>query len=419
MYIQDVHLTNVRGFQSLHFSLERSSNEYAGWTVFVGGNGSGKSTLLKAIAMAQLPSGISGMLTPSFHEWLREDCGEAIISMHILRVADDDFSLETGSKASLTDSKRERLGFRVHQNPAISPTWGGTFDFWQESWFACGYGPFRRVSGAAQDVQKVMSAPVAERFVTMFQDSASLAEADIWLRQLNYKKLEGRPQAAETLSVVMDVLRDEFLPNQITVDRVDSEGLWLRDRNGAHLSWHDMSDGYRSALAMLADILRHMINFYGIDGLVARNDQGHLYITRSGVILIDEVDAHLHPSWQRQIGFWLKKRFPKVQFLVTSHSPLVCQAADPNGLFWLPDPGSDETPRALTPDEYQTIISSRPDTILRSPAFGLSNTRSDPVAEKRIRYAELKTRQRRLNNLSPEESTELAALAPFINLDED
>ena len=52
-------------------------------------------------------------------------------------------------------------------------------------------------------------------------------------------------------------------------------------------------------------------------------------VTHRGVVLIDEVDVHLHVSWQRSIGFWLKKHFPNVQFIVTTHSPFVCQAADP------------------------------------------------------------------------------------------
>jgi hypothetical protein len=54
-----------------------------------------------------------------------------------------------------------------------------------------------------------------------------------------------------------------------------------------------------------------------------------------GVVLIDEVDAHLHPRWQREIGFRLCKAFPEIQFIVTSHSPFVAQAASENGLFVL------------------------------------------------------------------------------------
>ena len=60
------------------------------------------------------------------------------------------------------------------------------------------------------------------------------------------------------------------MPNQITVDRVDSDGLWLKDRNGVQLAWGEMSDGYRAAAALLADIVRHLIGTYGIEGLTEK-----------------------------------------------------------------------------------------------------------------------------------------------------
>ena len=58
-----------------------------------------------------------------------------------------------------------------------------------------------------------------------------------------------------------------------------------------------MSDGYRAALALLADILRHLIAAYGLDGMARRGDDGKLFIVRSCVVMIDEIDAHLHPEW--------------------------------------------------------------------------------------------------------------------------
>ena len=184
------------------------------------------------------------------------------------------------------------------------------------------------------------------------------------------------------------------MPNQITVERVDSDGLWLKDRNGVQLSWGEMSDGYRAALALLADILRHLINAYGTDNLTERDASNKLVVKRSGVVLIDEIDAHLHPEWQRTIGFWLKQHFPYIQFLVTTHSPIICQAADENGLFVLPEPGSGNEPRALTPDEYRTVVTSRPDTILLTPAFGLQNTRSPRAVEGRAELAKLGAKKR-------------------------
>jgi len=106
--------------------------------------------------------------------------------------------------------------------------------------------------------------------------------------------------------------------------------------------------------------------------------------------LIDEIDAHLHPAWQREIGFWLKERSPRVQFIVATHSPIICQAADPKGLFRLPPLGSDELPFQLSDHDYKQIIKAKPDDILLSPAFGLEHTRSPRAVEARRRHAELK-----------------------------
>ena len=258
-----------------------------------------------------------------------------------------------------------------------------------------------------------------ERFATLFHESASLSEGDKWLRLLKYKQLEGNPSATSTLTAVITLFNDGFLPDYFTVDRVDSDGLWLKDRKGKTLSWSCMSDGYRSALALLTDILRHLVKHYGLDKLIDHDANGNPFIKPSGVVLIDEIDAHLHPEWQREIGFWLKKRFPNIQFIVTSHSPLICQAADPNGLFVLPEPGSDEPARALTAEEYQKVISSRPDTILRSAAFGLQNTRSPVAVEARSAFADLRTKQRAGGKLTQAEQVELERLRQYINPDEE
>ncbi len=419
MYIDKVRLTNIRGFRDLEFSFDRGNGTYAGWTVLTGDNGSGKSTVLKAIAAALVDDlSIVRALQPSLKGWIKSgsDAGEISLNLsdtprHAKLV---ELNIYTGKSSPQAEP---HIGLSIQKgeinlhNPSASN--------WRENWFLCGYGPFHRISGATSEASRLMAAPIIDRLITLFQETASLAETDQWLRQLNYKRLEGKAAEAQTLELVISLLNDEFLPNEIRVKRVDSDGLWLKDRNGVELSWGEMSDGYRTALALLADILRHLINHYGLDDLTARDTEGKLFITRSGVVLIDEIDAHLHPEWQREIGFWLKKRFPNIQFIVTSHSPLICQAADPNGLFVLPEPGSDEPARALTPEEYQEVISSRPDTILRSAAFGLQNTRSPVAVEARSAFADLRTKQRAGGKLTKTELAELERLRQYINPDEE
>ena len=253
----------------------------------------------------------------------------------------------------------------------------------------------------------------------MFQEAASLAEVDQWLRNLKHKALEQGASEGDQLSLVLQLLQDDLMPNEITVDRVDSDGLWLKDRNGVQLAWGEMSEGYRAAAALIADIVRHLIGTFGIEHLSERGTDGKLVIKRSGVVLIDEIDAHLHPEWQREIGFWLKRHFPNIQFLVTSHSPIICQAADPNGLFVLPEPGSDAQPRSLTKEDYEKVIASRPDTILLTPAFGLQNTRSPRAVEGRAEYARLQAKKRAGGKLTAKELEKAGQLKLFAAVSEE
>lgn len=431
MYISKVNLKNIRGFTDLQFDLTREDGTYAGWTVFTGDNGSGKSTLLKTIAVGLVGKDAARALQPSFLGWIRDGATNgAVIQLQVVRSEDDDFVVGSGklpadnfpAKLELRNGGREPaltavvpLGEQKRYSSPIRSIWSPN----ARGWFSCGYGPFRRVFGASPEAMRQMVASTSERFVTMFQEAASLAEVDQWLRNLKYKELENREAEREQLEMLLEILSDDLMPNQMTIDRVDSDGLWLMDRNGVQLAWGEMSDGYRIALALLADIIRHLITAYGVGGLTERGEDGRIRIKRSGVVLIDEVDAHLHPEWQREIGFWLKRHFPNIQFLVSTHSPIICQAADTNGLFVLPEPGSDLQPRALTKEEYEKVIASRPDTILLTSAFGLQNTRSPRAVEGRAEYARLQAKRRAGAKLTREEEVKLGQLELFAVVEEE
>lgn len=432
MYIRQIEIKNIRGFSNLKFPLERPGSTYAGWTVFTGDNGSGKSTLLKAIAIGLTGKDTARSLQPTFHRWIREGANEeeSSIQLEIVRCPDDDALAESGTaptmpfpaKLLLRNGEKETT---IHPaipkgKPANYQTPERTiWSFDARGWFSAGYGPFRRVFGASPEATRQMVAPATERFVTMFQEAASLAEVDQWMRNLKHKELEEKAAERAQLDLLLTILRDELMPNQLAVDRVDSDGLWLKDRNGVLLSWSDMSDGYRAALALLADIIRHLVSTYGLEGLAITGHDGKLCINRSGVVLVDEIDAHLHPEWQREIGFWLKRHFPKIQFLVTTHSPIICQAADENGLFVLPEPGSGDEPRPLSSEEYKKVIASRPDTILLSGAFNLQNTRSPRAVEARAELAKLGAKTRAGLKLSPEEQGTLMQLKLFSDVEEE
>ena len=436
MYIHKITLINIRGFRSLDFDLQRPDKTYAGWTVFTGDNGSGKSTLLKAIAMGLVGPDTRRPLQPSLHRWISASSTEKKASIQLqIKCTPDDADLDgqgrspanifpvtlelvNGGKQTEMHSPQSATGNQKKTSPERtiwSPNTTG--------WFSCGYGPFRRVFGASAEATEIMVERSTARYATMFLEAASLSPADRWLKDLDHKAAKDtHSRERDELNLLLELLKDELMPNGITIKRVDADGLWLADRNGVELSWGEMSDGYRAALALLADIIRHLSYAHednGLKSLLDRDAKGRLFVKSTGVVLIDEIDAHLHPEWQREIGFWLKRHFPNIQFLVTTHSPIICQAADPGGLFVLPEPGSGREPRRLSDAERDKIIASRPDTILLSPAFGLQSTRSPVAVEARSEYARLEGKKRSTGKLNLAEQTRFKQLELFVNTGED
>ncbi len=425
MYIRRVVLENLRAFHQLDFRFDRPGGKYAGWSVITGDNASGKTTLLKAIALALVGPDSARTLQPSFRGWIRSSCDEAVVAVEIVADAMDVFSKGRRYKQPFWSELRLQktngsevsleIG-RKYTGKGLGPKHGP----WAESpqgWFSTGYGPFRRLYGASPTAQRAMSGPGRiARFVTMFLEDATLGECELWLTDLNHKKLEGRPIETSVLDQVLKLLNDEFLRNGLRVDKVDSEGLWLADALNVVLPLADMSEGYRAALAMLVDILRHIVNVYGHEDLV-KESGGRWVVPHPGVVLIDEMDSHLHPEWQRSIGFWLKERFPNIQFIVTTHSPMICQAADEKGIFHLPAPGTGD-PFQLGPEDYWNIVRSTPDVIYVSPAFAMPYTRSPRTVNARKDYARLKAKQHS-GRLTSSEMRQKQQLKLFVNGEDD
>lgn len=112
--------------------------------------------------------------------------------------------------------------------------------------------------------------------------------------------------------------------NEIECEYVNEDGL----RMSIPLS--QMSDGYKSTISLIADIAYRM---------AVLNPQLGVYVIEktAGVILIDEVDLHLHPAWQHRILGDLQEIFPRVQFIVTTHAPAVISSAKSENLVILKD----------------------------------------------------------------------------------
>ena len=162
-------------------------------------------------------------------------------------------------------------------------------------------------------------------------------------------------------------------------------------------------------VALVLDILRQMSRFFG-EFHLEYAEEGYPYVPYSGVILLDEAEPHLHVSWQQSIGFWLKKHFPKIQFLVTTHSPFICQAADPRGLIRLRPAPEEPAAEHLSEEEYNRVVNDGADSAVITSLFGLETPYSAEADKRRERVSQLEAKKIQEIALLPEEEEELAQL---------
>ncbi|OCH42464.1 retron Ec78 anti-phage system effector ATPase PtuA [Aliivibrio fischeri] len=110
------------------------------------------------------------------------------------------------------------------------------------------------------------------------------------------------------------------------------------EKNGVQLSVLQLSQGEKTMLALVADIARR---------LTLLNPQSSTPLNGSGVVLIDEVDLHLHPSWQQKIIQKLESTFGNLQFIVTTHSPQVCHTVDSSAIWLLKNGKKQAAPKGI------------------------------------------------------------------------
>jgi hypothetical protein len=159
--------------------------------------------------------------------------------------------------------------------------------------------------------------------------------------------------------------------------------------NGQKVPTVNLSDGYRSVVALAGDLIWRLLQaFPDLEDPTQA----------PGVVLIDELDIHLHPSWQRQIAGWLQDTFPNLQFFVATHSPLIAAGGGDAAYTIRLEMVSGEI--QITPiDDLSTLDADR---ILRSPAFGLSSTYAPATQQKIDRYHLLRKRNGDLGSDKPE-----------------
>lgn len=144
-------------------------------------------------------------------------------------------------------------------------------------------------------------------------------------REVHQKRNAYRNEAQELQTVTEAI--EKFIPEykHLRVKRVPRAHM-LIDKGGVSFNLDQLSDGEKSLVALVGDIARR---------LAIGNPQRNNPLEGEGVILIDEIDLHLHPSWQRLVIPKLLEVFPNCQFFISTHSPQVISHAKPESVFLL------------------------------------------------------------------------------------
>jgi len=425
MHIRQIHIKNIKSIRELTWDIP--ADKAKGWHVVLGDNGAGKSTLLKSIAVALLGPRESYGLRQPWDAWLRDGCDVGEIELQIAWNPDfDGFAgkgtipaadtlLPLGLKLARADDDTKTPSFEpLKSKPDPNRhVWGS-----ERGWFAASYGPFRRFTGGVGRVEQSTSGTLLRlnRHLSLYGEGIALTEGLEWLVGL---RAEGLFQ--DDAHVLLDPLKrfinqDGFLPSGVQLKDITPKQVVFSDASGVSIPVQELSDGYRSILSMTFELIRQLSFAFGPGQIFDWYDPEKVWA--GGVVLIDEVDAHLHPTWQKRIGFWLCEHFPNIQFIVSTHSPLICQAAEHGSILLLPRSGTNDEARLLDGNEFKRVVYGNVLDAYGTDAFGAeaANTRSPTAQGMRDRLAQLNNKElvTGLDEAERKEQVQLRAALPTV-----
>jgi len=396
MYIRTLKIQNLKLLKDFPLEFTRPDGSLRMWTALIGMNGTAKTSILQAIALAAAGRRHVNTLARPIARHLRDRRASEDVEVRI--EATFSFSdiahrneglfpglptpyppnLHLRSKVTLPPGSSLLEANSAYENTVTAPADGIdpldlARDQHKNHWFVAGYGVARHLPDAS--TRPTLDFPEVDRLMPLFQPQAALTSTAF----ANYFGAEGVEDVedAEDASVNKANMYSRMLKAALfNVEELlpHLDDLELRGRGGVRNAGDlqerarfvqrfgtkdhkipavALSHGYQSTIAWIADLVGHVV-------LEAQMELEPADMC--GLVLVDELDLYLHPTWQVVLVSALRKTFPRMQFVVTTHSPLVLAALDPEKdqvvrLEQDPETGDifraevDEDPRMLTETE--------------------------------------------------------------------
>lgn len=388
MFLEHIILKNFRGIDDLKLSFLTEDGLPRKWTFILGENGTGKSNLLRAIGLITAGSNAIGELIGNPSDWIK--FGKDFCQLTAVLSTKEDEKREISLKIHTEDKLRDI----IKRNEESLSLIDNAIEYTTRNYFIVGYGANRKLRSNINlhSRSDMYSSPRAQRISTLFDREGSLHPIESWAVDLDYRKEN------ESLDFIKNVL-NRFLPD-VSFERIDKEKkqLLFNTKDGI-IPLNLLSDGYQNMTGWLGDVLFRIFNTF--------QDYENAFSTR-GILLIDELELHLHPIWQRRLIEYISEVLPNFQIIATTHSPLTAQQAEEGCLFVLKR--DEESKIHLLP------FSGNPqflqvDQLITTPIFGVATSESLRIEEARKQYERLK----KLEHLNEEEEKEFEKVKKFLS----
>jgi hypothetical protein len=394
MYIESLTVEEFRCFERAELEFQYPGRRHGSTrkprldnvNLLLGDNGTGKTAILKAAALAVLAqiinsAGLRPYLlvrrTGKYYDPAYAPQGVMAQSSVNLRLHPEDAypSPEDWSGRNNEISHKRLTSTvvveRYHSIETVGPReqpraaeWEGLFVEDSPSFFLVGYGSTRRVENAESfDSSARLRTRAAryQRIAGLFEDYVSLTPTNAWQAEIHDTQ-----RLAEARKILRGLLPEEVQVRDYTLDWPD---LPFEVR-GTPLPYSVLSDGYRAFIGWVGDLL------YQLSHVVP---PGKMLTDLHGVVMVDELDLLLHPSWQRTVIDSLAAAFPRLQFFFTSHSPILAGALDPANIFVT---SQDPVTGAVTVQPgTENIHGLSADQVLGSTYFEVSTSRSPDAVD--------------------------------------
>lgn len=414
MWIETLAIENIKCFEKQTIRLGSTKEAYP-WITLLGENGTGKSTILQALAiMLAGPEGSNQLLKPE--GWLKNASKAGKLTLRLHQGVNDPGQFGGNKKERkvfqytlyVTGSEKIEINNKVFTESIITEDTNNTTTLsWLrqnallpkgKGWFGAGYGAFRRLTRNSRIIVPSLQTPLRyTNFFSQFKEDDSLEAFETWMVYLDYRISKNKDSIAERQREWSIKAINQLLPEGNSFHSIDVDGRIWFNVNGEKVSTVALSDGFRSVLALSGDLVWRLINAF---------PESKNPLNEQGVVLIDELDIHLHPTWQRTIAGLLRQTFPNIQFIMATHSPLVAAGAGEDAITYRFYRKDEKT----IIDQIKNLHTKSVDDILQSEAFNLVSVYSPETQEKIDRYYSLK-RKAKLNS---REKQELQGVIPFI-----